>query len=212
VALRALQEALAEHAAGAERDLRLDDVVAGAERIALGIEEGQHPLLLVVVQRLPGERRRDRGGDDDRRELPQRTPAAKNRAPPAISSINAGAQVRLAKHQRRGSRHQQRAARSGGGAGRCPRRGTAVEVAGQRQDQGDLHQLRRLQIDDAEIDPALRPHADRAGDLHRDKEARIDEIDEIGVAQPKRISVSATASISARQTAKRTSGRIAQGE
>ena len=46
-------EAAAEHAAGAERDLGLQDVVAGAHRVALGIEKGQHPLALVVVQPRP---------------------------------------------------------------------------------------------------------------------------------------------------------------
>ena len=51
-----LQIALAEHAAGADRDLRLDDVIARAERIVLRIEERQHALPLIVVQQeLPGD-------------------------------------------------------------------------------------------------------------------------------------------------------------
>jgi hypothetical protein len=53
--LAAVHPALAEYAARAERDLALDDVIAGAERIGLWIEEGQHALALVVVQEMPAE-------------------------------------------------------------------------------------------------------------------------------------------------------------
>ena len=63
MALRALQEALAPQPAGAQRDLGLDDVVAGAERVALRIEEGGDPRPLVVVQVAEGELR----GERDRR-------------------------------------------------------------------------------------------------------------------------------------------------
>src|SRR3981081_920831 len=45
--LGALQETLAERAPGADGDLGLGDVVAGAQRIAVGIEEGEHALALV---------------------------------------------------------------------------------------------------------------------------------------------------------------------
>ena len=38
-----LHEALAEKAAAADGDFRLDDVVAAAERVALGVEEGANP-------------------------------------------------------------------------------------------------------------------------------------------------------------------------
>ena len=57
--LAAVHPALAEHAAGADGDLRLDDVIAGAERIGLRIEEREHALALVVVQEAPAEPRAD---------------------------------------------------------------------------------------------------------------------------------------------------------
>ena len=74
-----VQEALAEQPARAERDLRLQDVIAGAERIALRIEEGEDAVLLVIVQELPGDR--DRRGHRRARtthEIHSRTPATKN--------------------------------------------------------------------------------------------------------------------------------------
>ncbi len=61
--LRAVQVALAAEHARADGDLRLDDVVAGAERVGLRIEEGQQALLLVrleVAPELAARRRRRR--------------------------------------------------------------------------------------------------------------------------------------------------------
>src|SRR5204862_1944055 len=63
MALRAEQKTLAEQPAGAERDLRLHDVITGAERVGIGLEEGIEPGLLVVAQERPGDRGRGRGGE-----------------------------------------------------------------------------------------------------------------------------------------------------
>jgi hypothetical protein len=60
----------------------------------------------------------------------------------------------------------------------------AVEVAGERQHERDLHHLRRLQVDDAEIDPALRAHADRAHEVDDHQQRERDDIERIGPAQP----------------------------
>ena len=66
-----LQEALAEQAARADGDLGLGDVVAGAQRIAVGIEEGEHALALVFVHERPGDRQAADGGDAARQEHPE---------------------------------------------------------------------------------------------------------------------------------------------
>ena len=61
LALRAVEQALAEHAARADRDLRLDDVIAGAELVRFRIEQREYALLLVLVEHvLPGEPGRGR--------------------------------------------------------------------------------------------------------------------------------------------------------
>ena len=59
-----------------------------------------------------------------------------------------------------------------------------VEIARQRQHQRDVHQLGRLQLDDPEIDPALRPHADKAPKIDRDHQCQHDGINPIGSAEP----------------------------
>ena len=48
--LRAVEEALAEEPAVADRDPRLLDVVAGAARVEVGVGEGEEPVDLVVLQ------------------------------------------------------------------------------------------------------------------------------------------------------------------
>ena len=65
--LRAVGQALAHPAAGADRDLRLVELVAGALDVGCGVEEREQPLLLVVVEDVgPRDRdqRDDPGGED----------------------------------------------------------------------------------------------------------------------------------------------------
>src|SRR5208282_396325 len=52
--LTAVHVSLAENAARADGNLRLDDMIARAEPIGLGIEECQDTLALVVVNEVPG--------------------------------------------------------------------------------------------------------------------------------------------------------------
>src|SRR3546814_2855352 len=70
LALGSLRDALAGSRPGAEADHRLQRVVAGAQLIVLRVQEGQHPVLLVVVQELPGNRPRRQPGREQQRELP----------------------------------------------------------------------------------------------------------------------------------------------
>ena len=66
---------------GADGDLRLDDVVAGAERIVLRVEEGEDALLLVRLQ-MPDQ---STGASSDDRRGEQREPA--QRTPPSTSTV-----------------------------------------------------------------------------------------------------------------------------
>ena len=88
-ALGAGHEALAKDAAGADRDLRLEAVIAGAERIAFGIEEGADARALIVVQMAPHQRPGAAARRVDGREDPPSTPARKKIAAPVSTSIKA---------------------------------------------------------------------------------------------------------------------------
>ena len=64
-----LHEALAHQPARADGDLRLEDMVAGAERVALGVDQGQHALLLIIMQPLPDMRQYDDDPDHRAEEV-----------------------------------------------------------------------------------------------------------------------------------------------
>ncbi len=124
--LAAVHPALAEHAAGADGDLRLDDVVAGAERIGLRVEEGEDALALVVVHEAPaepgGQRRRAAAAPTMTRT---RSPASTMTSTPAAGDQGGGAEVRLRGHQpdrQQDHRREQRpASPQPGGSGRSCR-------------------------------------------------------------------------------------------
>ena len=166
MALGALHEAPAPEPAGAQCDLRLQDMVAAVEWIALGVEEGENAGLLIVVQHVPGHRHRGGGQYQHGGEHPIAHAGTKEDRAAGRQQHAGGAQVRLLQHQPGWHQHQDQgddeARRAAQGIG-----GQAVEVAGQGQHQGDLHDLRGLQLEDLEVDPALRTHAAAAGHLHR---------------------------------------------
>ena len=99
MALRPLQQSLAEHPARAERDLRLHDVIARAERVILRIEEGQHAFLLIVMQELESEEaRRDRRADDQRK-FPQPHPGDEKDDPRPRDQHQRCPEIRLTQDQ-----------------------------------------------------------------------------------------------------------------
>ena len=61
--LAAVHVALAEDTARADRDLGLDDVISGAERVVLWIQESENSLSLVFVDEMPAN---PRGADEQR--------------------------------------------------------------------------------------------------------------------------------------------------
>ena len=63
--------------------------------------------------------------------------------------------------------------------------GDAVEIARQSQHHRDLHELRGLQLDHADVDPALRALARRAQQLHADQQGEGEAVDRVGRAQPR---------------------------
>src|SRR5580693_4831929 len=73
--LTAVHVALAEQAARADGDLRLDDVIAGAQAVGLRMEKRQDALALIVVDempRTPGGGAEERNGDDNQANLQAR--------------------------------------------------------------------------------------------------------------------------------------------
>src|SRR3546814_10367538 len=72
VTLRSVEKSLAADAARSDRDLRLTDMIAGAERVAFGIEEDQHTLLPIIVEHREKDGERRGAGERRAAEPPQR--------------------------------------------------------------------------------------------------------------------------------------------
>src|SRR3546814_848351 len=140
MALRPGEKPLPEHPARAERDLRLDDMVAGTQRIGFRIEEGIDALLLVVVEELPGDGYRTEHGCPERSELPYARARQPENRSPCEGDHRRSSQVWLAQHEP--DRHRQHDERHHEVPE--PARLLAVEtmeVAGERENRRHFHQL-----------------------------------------------------------------------
>ena len=188
--LCALHIALARPAAGAQRDLRLGDVIARAKRIGAGIEEGVDPPELIILDQLPvgatafedGENQRDDQRKDGT-EIPKADPGGEHHDPAPGEQQDRGAKVGLLQHQE--GRHKNDDQRH-----QHPERARdlfhvqPVVIGREEHDERDLHHLGRLQAHRPEIQPALRALAHIAEKLHRDQQQKRAEIDHGGNVAP----------------------------
>ena len=166
MALRALEEALAPDAAGADRDLRLADMIARAQRIAFRVHEDQDALFLIVMQEAEGDRD-DRGdGEAGTDEQAQRQAGQKHDGDAARQDHRRSAQIRLYQHQRPGNADQHQRGPDGVPAAYFPYWQHRIE-AGDRQHDDRLHEFRRLQLHEAQVDPALTAAGDAADQFHQ---------------------------------------------
>ncbi|MNI15501.1 hypothetical protein D3C73_688010 [compost metagenome] len=173
--LGAQQPALAEHTAGTDGGLRLNDVPAGAQRIALRIEERQDPLLLVVVH--DEEPHGDGHGHGSREHAEDPAPAQathEQHERTAGQDQQRGAEVRLPhdQNERHADQHQADAdvleLRRQGALGQVPRNGRRHQ---------DLHEFRWLEADHAgNVDPARGTHGVVPHDIHHHQQQHTDHI------------------------------------
>ena len=160
LALRPLAVAAAGELARADRDLRLPHLVAGAQRVGVGRQEGEHALLLVRLHpQAPDQQPATRQtAERGRSRIRSRTPRDQQHSGRHRHEHRGAAQVGLEgdehhrqRHEREGGRRSAAAAAAGSTAPR--------EVARQVERRDQLGELRRLEADRAErgTSPALRP-------------------------------------------------------
>ena len=174
---------LPNSAARADGDLRLGDVIARAQRIAVGIEEGQHALALVFVHERPGERQAADGGDGGAQEHPEPDAGHEQERAAAQQHHHRRAEVGLHHDQRdrrqdHGERRQDKEEAPGLLAAE------AMVVARQHQDHRHLGDLRGLDLHRPDHQPALRAHAGLADDVDGDQQQQRDDVDRPGERQP----------------------------
>ena len=178
--------ALAQQTAGAEGDLRLDDIVAGARGIGLRVHEGQNAVALVLVHAEHDERRDDRysgrrpGGDD-----PPAQAGHDHDRPSGQANDHGRPEVRLFGDQNeRQADHARRDQQLPGPTGLLGR--MAVVPARQRQNETQLHELGGLDADEAEVEPvpgAARDIAERRELDHQDQQQKH-AVEGVGGAEP----------------------------
>lgn len=78
MALRPFQESLAEHAAGTQRNFRLNNMITGTQRITFGIQKSQHAVLLIIMQKMPCERNGYQSADKNDDKFPNLHSDGKN--------------------------------------------------------------------------------------------------------------------------------------
>ena len=137
-----------------------------------------------MQHKAPGGGNRDgNGGQRGRDPVPAAGPARNRSEQPSITMISVVPRLGSITTSTAGMRdHAQRDAQ-------IERLGNilhalAVQEAGKRQHQRNLHQLGRLQFQRAQGDPALRAQPDMAGHHHRDQQQQRQAIGGIGQAHP----------------------------
>jgi hypothetical protein len=173
VGLRAAEPALAGGAAGADGDHRLDDVVAGAQRVGAGVDQGEYALALVIVHHVPHKRqagaKRHRAGDH---HFPRQAGEEQHKKPRGHDQ-RGGAQVGLLEDEQRGDDDDHRAHQI-----MVPAQGVFVllEVPGQHHRHHDFQHFRGLDAGDAHMQPAPRAIDHFAKQRHAQQHQHADNI------------------------------------
>ena len=127
-----------------------------------------------------GDEAGDRG--DGGAEVPEADAGEEHHRAAAGEKQDRGAEVRLL-HDERDRHHDEEERQDHPEEPRDLLRREPVVVGGERHHQGDLHHLGGLDLDRAEVDPALRAHADHAHHVDGDEEEERDGVGE-GRHQP----------------------------
>src|ERR1019366_2163464 len=178
--LRTFQKSLAEWASGADRDFRLDDVVAGAERVGLRIYEADHALALVRLEIVPAQRSRQHRGYRQHQHRAQIQAAHENQRNGDQHEYQSRAEVGLLEHECRGDAEQDERDDQMAQAP-SPFRRLLTQITHHHEHDGELGQLGGFEMEGAQIDPSARSAGGVAGDHYGDQESDHHHIKWVGV-------------------------------
>ncbi len=178
LALRPAAESLAGEPARAHRDLRLSDLIARAEQVAVGIQERADARLLVVLQDEPAGPG-DHGDDQEDRDPAAGRQAAEEQAHEKERKKRHGeSHVGLEKDEERRQAHDRRELHERRGV--KPAVLLVLEEVGDEQGRRDLGELRGLELELADPDPGA-----HIGDRLAEEE-EVDERQEAGAPDRER--------------------------
>lgn len=179
LALGPLEEAFAKEHARTDGDLRLDDMIAGAKGVGIGIEEDRNTGLLVILEEMPAYRRQDDAGQEDVAQEGHLDAADEEHAEGNGQEDETRPQVRLFQDQEKGNPDVE-----ADGQDLAPCVELAYAVAEDRcraDDHDELGKFRRLQRDRAELDPALGAQGRRTDEHDGDQHEQVDDVQGLGV-------------------------------
>ena len=117
----------------------MQNVITGAQRVALRIEKGIDPVLLVVAKKMPSGRHGGRGAERHQGEEPQAHAGYEEQCGPGYQQHHRSAEVGLFQYQRCGYQDHQRGRDQVSETGDVLI-GAGMKIARQSQHQGDIHQ------------------------------------------------------------------------
>ena len=163
--LRAVHEPLAGEPAGADGHPRLNRLVTRAPRVLLGVEENHDPRFLILLEReVPGNRRQQDGDAERDPDESQPQPGQIRDTETDGNQRRGCAEVGLLRDQQK--RHGGKEAGNHQIAGRSRATTILAEEHGENQRQGHTRELRRLELETPNLDPALRAASAVAADEH----------------------------------------------
>ena len=99
LALRSVEEPFAKEHTRPDGDFRLDDVVAGAQRIDIRIHEDHDAHFLIIFEKMPEHRHGGKSGRKDSSEQPQSDSRNENHAEENRHEDERGAEIRLLQNE-----------------------------------------------------------------------------------------------------------------
>ena len=187
--LRALHKALAKNAARTNGNHALDDVKSFAQRIASGVQQGAHALLLVFTQQGPTkavsaqsgfkphqQHHPDQAQDDWRQNPDPAQPCEENHIQAGCQHQDGGAQIGLLGDQPH-RHHQQRCGHGKVQRAQLPL--TLLKPPGQHQRHGNFENFAGLNHN-AHIQPAARPFFSQAKQGHGNQQGHAQGVQRHG--------------------------------
>src|SRR6202521_5584591 len=166
LALQTVQPSLAEQAARANGDSRLEQVVTGAERVLVRVEKDLQAPALVAVKQVGQQRYGYARREDEGEELPRACPREEQHAEQQRQEDDRGAEVGLRQDQAGPRRNQDQRETEG-----FPRnRFAAAEIGGEDDHKQELRKLRRLEWEACHRKPPTGAQGRMAHQVHRQQD------------------------------------------
>jgi len=176
--LCAAEKPLAKEHARANRNLRLDDVIARAERIDVRIHKHHDAHFLVILEKMPKHRHRCKSRGEDAKEKAQSYPRRKDHAEKDRQKDERRTEIRLLQNEKERNADIRR---HGDEVHDGVNLIAFFDHGGKRDDHDEFGELRRLYADRAERNPTLRTECRLSDEHDKDEQHEIEHVEVIPI-------------------------------